>query len=60
MLKVKVRYTGQTTSKMTGPESHAQVKVRYTGPTTFKMIGPVSDAQGEGKGHWTNYSQTCI
>ena len=39
MLKVKVRYTGQTTSKMTGPES---------------------DAQGEGKIHWTNYSQTCI
>jgi hypothetical protein len=24
MLKVKVRYTGPTTSKMTGPESDAQ------------------------------------
>ena len=55
MLKVKVRYTGQTTSKMTGPESDAQGEGKIPGQTTSKMTGPESDAQGEGKIHWTNY-----
>ena len=41
MLKVKVRYTGQTTSKMTGPESDAQGEGQ-----TYKAFFKMTDLQG--------------
>jgi len=40
MLKVKVRYTGPTTSKMTGPESDAQGEGQ-----TYKAFYKMPDLQ---------------